>query len=188
MTLATDRFADLGAVLSEARSKLALQLEWSPETGRPLGDHDPSIEATAKRFIDTAAPGEGVELARLYGAYIEAVNALWLLAEREGVTEQLVREFVRANRRNINDSGVERADLSSEATLAMREQVIRWACSDRRRPLAIYARPGIAKTLHTFLGREADAASGFGHNAASIRSKRSNRVALEDEGNEPSNQ
>jgi hypothetical protein len=176
-----DRFETFASRLAAARQALAAQLGWEPAEGRPLGDHDPSLEATAKRFIATAeTQAEGAALQRLFDAYIEAVNGLWLLAEQSGLTEQLVAEYARSHRRNVRESGVDRADLSAEATLAMREQVIRWACTDRRRPLGIYARPGIAKALATLIGREASAASGFGHHVASARSKRSDRVVLDE--------
>lgn len=114
-------------------------------------------------------------------AFTKDLNALWLLAEQSGITEQLVREYARRRRYDIRASGVDRADLSAEATLAMRQQCIGWSRTDLRTPLAVYARPGITRALTTFIGREANAATGVGVKAARRAPKRSNRVPLDNE-------
>jgi hypothetical protein len=177
-----DRFDTFASQLAAARQALADLLGWAPTPGRPPGDHDPSIEAAAKRQLALGLQGSRhEELHRLFAAYTEAVNALWLLAEQSGLTESLVREYVRAHRRVIRESGADRCDLSAEATLAMRAQCIGWACApDRRRGLVFYARPGITRALSAYVGREASATTGYGDKTAQRRSKVSNRVQLEE--------
>jgi hypothetical protein len=177
----SDRFEAFAVALAARRRELAEHLGWQPQVGRPVVGHDPSLEAAAKRRIsELRAASEVQSTPSLFHAYIEAVNALWLLAEQNGVTEQLVREYRKAHRGPVRSSGVDRQDLSAEATMAMREQCIGWACLERRTAaLGVYARPGIYRALSAFVGREASATTGMGVHAARSASKRSNRVPVD---------
>lgn len=178
-----DRFDALAGALNAARHALSHLIGWASQPGRPPDGLDPSIEAAAKkRIAELPTVEEAARVVALFEDYTEAVNALWLLAEQSGLTEQLVREYVKAHRRVVRESGADRQDLSAEATLAMRAQCIAWACSpDRRRPLGIYARPGIQRVLSAYVGREASAVTGYGDKTAQRRDKRNNRVDIDEQ-------
>jgi hypothetical protein len=127
-----------------------------PETPRHPLTHDSAVKFLEEELV--ALPRYEVELGQLreaYAAFVEAVNAFWIFAERERVVQRVLSAWKKDRRKRLASTSVDSDDLSAEGTLALRAQLIAYAqLSDRRVPLVAYARAGLFRTFDRLLSTE----------------------------------
>lgn len=157
--------------LRESREALCSFLGFEPKTGPGQGGAETLEEATdaarAKELADDACGSCVSELKSLRAAYDAAVNAFWLYAEREGITDRIARAWAAANRRRLADSTYQTDDVSADATLAMRAQCIAYAVKESGSgDLLTYAKRGIFRELDAIVGGELSATTGRGYHKA----------------------
>jgi hypothetical protein len=109
-----------------------------------------TIEGKGKLIADT------VRLRSALDQYQTAVNAFWLYAEQQGITAYIVRSWAARHRRALARAAVERDELEAEATMAMRDQVVRWR-PDGGASFRTFASRGIGDALNVYVGRAASA-------------------------------
>lgn len=126
-----EKAAELRATAGKERSEAAEQ--WAIEVLA-----DPS----SPTFGDPAVQ-------RCLKSFQEAVNAYWLLVERQGLSEALARSWLRNYRKRF--PGLDTMSILSEATFAMRKILIEHADHPAVIPLSVFAHLRMDKALTAYL-------------------------------------